>query len=205
RLDPGRLDGLLDGDAIIPLQRQRLLDDEMFARLRGGHGVPGMILRIAANRNRVDARVREHGVELREGLDGRAVLRAGGGRIERAGGTNRGDLAVRRGIDGGNVRGRGPTVTDDADVIPFHARGAGLAEWQAFVRAKSKQNGLESRRPKPEIRKKPEIRCSSFGPPAFGLRISDFLRISNLGLRISLVTCTLQGTICPSGPSQFWF
>src|SRR5206468_9224028 len=38
-----------------------------------------------------------------------------------------------------------PTVTDDADVVTFHARGEGLAEWQSFIHAKSKQNRNGSR------------------------------------------------------------
>ena len=118
----GHHDSLLDGLAILPFEGERLFDDEMFARLRCGDGVFGVVLRVTAHRNHVDAFIRQHGIEILKRLDGRTVSRADLGGIQRAVRIDRRDLAQRSGVDGGNVRGRGPAVTDETDIVAFHAR-----------------------------------------------------------------------------------
>jgi tetratricopeptide (TPR) repeat protein len=98
----------------------------MFAGLGGSDGVSGVLIRIAANGNDVQAGMFQHRFDVGVSLDLAAVFRAQFGVIEFARGKDRGDLSVRAGVDGGDVRAGDPAVADDADVVFFHKILSGL-------------------------------------------------------------------------------
>ena len=78
-----------------------------------------VVVGIAANGNGVEAFVREQRVEVVIDGDFAAVFCAEFRGIEFARGTNRGDLRLLSCVDGRNVRGRDPAITEDADVVFF--------------------------------------------------------------------------------------
>ena len=74
RLDAGPGHRLLHRAQILQVQRERLLDDQVFASLGGGDDLARVLVRVAAHRDNVDRRVGEHFFEISVALDFAAVF-----------------------------------------------------------------------------------------------------------------------------------
>src|SRR5438552_5851122 len=94
----------------------------MFAGFAGGDDLPGVVVRIAANRHDVDIGIGQHVTEIIIDRNGAAIFVAEFGGIEFARGINCGDLPQGSGVEGWNVRRSDPAVSDNADVIFLHKR-----------------------------------------------------------------------------------
>src|SRR2546430_5927773 len=111
-LDVRGLHRLLNFEAIFPIQRQGLFNDKMLSRLSRGDGVLLVVLRITADGNDLNARVRQHRSEIVVTANLPAMTQAGLGGVQFARRINRSDLSVSGGIDGGNMRTSDPAITD---------------------------------------------------------------------------------------------
>ena len=109
----------LHREDVAPLDRQRLLHDDVLARARRRDELRGVLIRVAGDVHDVDRRIGEHRREVCVGLDRRAMLRAQLRGIERTRRPDRRDLRAGAGVDCGDVGGGGPAVADDRDVIFF--------------------------------------------------------------------------------------
>lgn len=93
----------------------------MFARFGRGDCVLGMLIGIAANRHGMNSWIREHGIDITIYRDVATVFVAELFWILRTGGTYGGDLALFGAVNRRYVRGRNPSVSDDSNVVFFHA------------------------------------------------------------------------------------
>ena len=81
----------------------------------------GVLPGVTGDIDDMDVRIGKDAAEFSIGTDGRGVLRGELGIIELAGRTNGSDLGLRAGIDGCDMSAGGPAVTDNRDVVLFHA------------------------------------------------------------------------------------
>src|SRR5256885_152481 len=138
------LHGGFDGLAILPGQSEWLFNDEVFAGFGRGHCLLRVVVGIAANRNGVNALVSQQRVEVVVSGDIAAVPGAEFASIEFARRINRGDLRLFGGVDGRDVRGCDPAVTNDADVVLFHGK-SGLNGIVLDCRCQRKRASLEAK------------------------------------------------------------
>ncbi len=117
RFDFGLADGLLNGQAILPVQSEGLFDDQMLSRLGRGDGMAGVVLRIAADGDGMEAFISEHLRQIRVTRNRTAKAGADLRRIEFARGMDGGHLRPRRGVDGRDMGAAHPAITDNPDVI----------------------------------------------------------------------------------------
>src|SRR4051812_10947607 len=108
----------------------------MFTSLRSHHRVPGMVLRVTANRDRMNFGIGQHGAQLGMAGDFRAVTRAHLRRIQLARRPYSRHPGKRSGIDRRDMSARHPTVADYPNVIFFACHIAkAVAQWHpSFAR-----------------------------------------------------------------------
>ena len=75
-----------------------------------------MLIRITANGNDIQAGLAEHRLVIGVGANPAAVFGAERLGVQAAGRVNRGDLRMRACINGGDMRARNPSVTNDANL-----------------------------------------------------------------------------------------
>src|SRR5947209_19955520 len=102
---------------LVPLYCERLLDDHVLAVPRREAELLRMLVGIARDIDDVNVGIREHRLELRMHRYGTTVTGAQFAGIQRAGGEDRGDLGLARGVDGADMCGRRPAVADDPNVV----------------------------------------------------------------------------------------
>ena len=111
------------GDLADFLERvgHRLLKDDVLLRVGRGDGLVAVIAGIGGDVDNVDVGIGQHFIEVLVGLDGGAVLGAELVVGQRAGGIDRCDLGLSGGVDGRDVGTGCPSMSDDSDVVFFHA------------------------------------------------------------------------------------
>jgi len=107
---------------VVPGERDRLLEQDVFARARGGDGLLGVEPGRAADVDDVDRVVREHPVVILVGGQGQAVRPLDVGGLETATGAHRGHPRPLDVLERLDVRARRPTQPDDADVHVAHRK-----------------------------------------------------------------------------------
>src|SRR5205085_1656042 len=110
---------LLNLETILPIQRQRLLDDQMLPGFSSRDGMPRVILWVTAYRDDLQRWIGQHLGEIVVRTDLPAMPGADLLRIKWTRRVDRGDLRVRRRINRGNVCAGNPAVSDNSDVILF--------------------------------------------------------------------------------------
>ncbi len=118
--DTALLRGPLHCKDFGPLDRERLLHDDVFSVLRRGDELLRVLVGVARDIDRMNVRAREHGGEIGERSNRRAVARGKLGVIELARRPDGGDLRLAGRVDRRDVRGRRPAVADDGDVVFLH-------------------------------------------------------------------------------------
>ncbi len=101
-------------------QAQRLLDDEMLARLGCGDDLVGVLVRVTRHIHHVDRRILQHRLEVRVRLDTAAVRGAHLVAVEQPRGVHRGNLPEAGVVDCVDMGARRPAIADDANVEFFH-------------------------------------------------------------------------------------